>query len=209
MRGRRRTLGRSTGSSWAAAQGARRSSATKTGQPCLADTITPRFPDGLSVIDVAGQGTNADGTIEQERTKMLLVLVPPGDETALNRMNEIGAEYQRRFTQDAVLRVINPGLRRIQVDGMGHLRIGVGAPLVGAHAAVSHPQWGRPLWAPTPPRAIRNRVAHEGRAPTRGAPTGTVATNASRCVTSIRKQPPFTGGLPCESAFSSAHPSPT
>ena len=74
----------------------------------LADTITPRFPDGLSVIDVAGQGTSADGTIERERTKMLLVLVPPSDETALNRMNEIGAEYQRRFTQDAVLRVVAP-----------------------------------------------------------------------------------------------------
>jgi len=74
----------------------------------LTDTITPRFPDGLSVIDVAGQGANADGTIERERTKMLLVLVPPSDETALNRMNEIGAEYKQRFTQDAVLRVITP-----------------------------------------------------------------------------------------------------
>ena len=74
----------------------------------LADTITPRFPDGLSVIDVAGQGTNADGTLERERTKMLLVLVPPTDETALNRINEIGAEYKQRFTQDAVLRVVAP-----------------------------------------------------------------------------------------------------
>ena len=74
----------------------------------LADTITPRFPDGLSVIDVAGQGASADGTLDRERTKMLLVLVPPADETALNRMNEIGAEYKRRFTQDAVLRVITP-----------------------------------------------------------------------------------------------------
>lgn len=74
----------------------------------LADTITPRFPDGLSVIDVAGQGTTADGALEQERTKMLLVLVPPSDETALNRMNEIGAEYKQRFTQDAVLRVVYP-----------------------------------------------------------------------------------------------------
>ena len=74
----------------------------------LADTITPRFPDGLSVIDVAGQGTNADGSLDRERTKMLLVLVPPTDETALNRMNEIAAEYKRRFTQDTVLRVIAP-----------------------------------------------------------------------------------------------------
>ena len=72
----------------------------------LADTITPRFPDGLSVIDVAGQGTNADGTLERERTKMLLVLVPPTDNTALNRMNEIAAEYKQQFNQNSVLRVI-------------------------------------------------------------------------------------------------------
>ena len=74
----------------------------------LAGTITPRFPDGLSVIDVAGQGTTADGSLERERTKMLLVLVPPSDETALNRMNEIGAEYKQRFNQNSVLRVITP-----------------------------------------------------------------------------------------------------
>ena len=74
----------------------------------LADTITPRFPDGLSVIDVAGQGTSADGIIERERTKMLLVLVPPSDETALNRINEISAEYKQRFVQDSTLRVVAP-----------------------------------------------------------------------------------------------------
>ena len=72
----------------------------------LAETITPRFPDGLSVIDVAGQGTTADGTLERERTKMLLILAPPGDEAALDRMNEVSAEYKRRFNQNSVLRVI-------------------------------------------------------------------------------------------------------
>ena len=74
----------------------------------LAETITPRFPDGLSVIDVAGQGTTADGSLERERTKLLLVLVPPTDETALDRINEIGAEYKQRFNQNSVLRVITP-----------------------------------------------------------------------------------------------------
>ncbi len=72
----------------------------------LADTITPRFPDGLSVIDVAGQGTNADGTLERERTKMLLVLAPLDDDGALGRINEIGAEYKQRFNQNSTLRVI-------------------------------------------------------------------------------------------------------
>jgi hypothetical protein len=71
----------------------------------LAETITARFPDGLSVIDVSGQGRSDDGTIEQERTKMLLVLAPPGN-AALDRMNEISAEYKRRFGQNSVLRVV-------------------------------------------------------------------------------------------------------
>ena len=71
----------------------------------LADTITPRFPDGLSVMDVAGQGTTADGTIERERTKMLLVLAAAGEE-AMDRINEIGAEYKQRFNQNSVLRVV-------------------------------------------------------------------------------------------------------
>ena len=71
----------------------------------LADTITPRFPDGLSVIDVAGQGRSDDGNIERERTKMLLVLAPLGG-NALNLMDEISAEYKQRFNQNSVLRVV-------------------------------------------------------------------------------------------------------
>ena len=71
----------------------------------LAETITPRFPDGLSVIDVAGQGTTADGTPERERAKMLLVLAPPGDD-AMARIDEIGEEYKQRFNRNSVLRVV-------------------------------------------------------------------------------------------------------
>ena len=71
----------------------------------LADTITPRFPDGLSVIDVAGQGRTDDGSIERERTKMLLVLAPEGGD-ALDRINEISDAYKQRFSQDSTLRVV-------------------------------------------------------------------------------------------------------
>ena len=71
----------------------------------LADTITPRFPDGLSVIDVAGQGGSGDA-VDRERTKMLLVLAPVDDDAALDRINEVGAEYKQRFSQASVLRVI-------------------------------------------------------------------------------------------------------
>ena len=71
----------------------------------LADIVTPRFRDGLSVIDVSGQGRSDDGSIERERTKMLLVLAPP-DGNALNLMDEISAEYKQRFNQGSVLRVV-------------------------------------------------------------------------------------------------------
>ena len=71
----------------------------------LADTVTPRFPAGLSVIDVAGQWQTDEGIVERERTKMLWVLAPPGTE-ALDLMNEVSSEYKRQFSQDAVLRVI-------------------------------------------------------------------------------------------------------
>ncbi len=71
----------------------------------LTDTITPRFPDGLSVFDVAGQGRTDDGSIERERTKMLLVLAPQGGDS-LDKMNEISDEYKQRFRQSSTLRVI-------------------------------------------------------------------------------------------------------
>ena len=71
----------------------------------LDDTITPRFPDGLSVLDVAGQIRQEDGSIERERTKLLLVLAAT-DNDAADRMDEIAAEYKQRFNQPVVLRVV-------------------------------------------------------------------------------------------------------
>lgn len=71
----------------------------------LVDTITPRFPDGLSVLDVAGQLLHEDGSIEKERTKLLLILAP-SDTPALEPLSEISEEYKRRFNQDVVLRVV-------------------------------------------------------------------------------------------------------
>ena len=43
----------------------------------LAEEVTPRFPDGLTVLDAAGQWREGSGTIVRERTKLLLVLAPP------------------------------------------------------------------------------------------------------------------------------------
>ena len=72
----------------------------------LADTVTPRFPDGLSVFDAAGQWRDSEGVIVRERSKMVVILAEP-DSDALTRLDEIADEYKRRFSQESVLRVVD------------------------------------------------------------------------------------------------------
>ena len=71
----------------------------------LAEEVTPRFPDGLTVLDAAGQWRDGSGTIVRERTKLLLVLAPPGAD-AMQRTDEIAEAYKRAFGQSSVLRVV-------------------------------------------------------------------------------------------------------
>lgn len=70
----------------------------------LADEVTPRFPDGLSVGDVAGQYRNASGRITHERSKLLIVVVfdPPAH---AGKIQAIVDAYRKRFGQESVLRV--------------------------------------------------------------------------------------------------------
>jgi hypothetical protein len=71
----------------------------------LAEEITPRFPAGLTVMDADGQWRNPTGTIERERTKMLIVLTAPGEE-GMRYTAEIAEAYKRTFGQSAVLRAV-------------------------------------------------------------------------------------------------------
>jgi hypothetical protein len=71
----------------------------------LADTVTPRFPDGLTVISGNGQWRDSSGEILREGSKLLIIYAPPGDE-GRRAIDEISEEYERRFDQESVLRVI-------------------------------------------------------------------------------------------------------
>ncbi len=71
----------------------------------LAEVVTPRFPDGLTVLDAAGQWRDTTGAIQRERSKVLWILAPPGDE-ARRLIDEISEEYERRFDQESVLRIL-------------------------------------------------------------------------------------------------------
>jgi hypothetical protein len=72
----------------------------------LTDEVTPRFPDGLTVIDAAGQFRSASGTIVQERSRMIILLYRKRDrESASRKINEIRAAYCKLFDQESVMRV--------------------------------------------------------------------------------------------------------
>ena len=73
----------------------------------LEDTVTPRFPDGLTVLDGRGQWRDSTGTIQRERSKLLIILAPPGEE-GLRLIEEVSEEYKRSFSQESILRVVSP-----------------------------------------------------------------------------------------------------
>ena len=73
----------------------------------LANEVTPCFPDGLTVLDAAGQWREGSGRIVRESTKLLLVLAPPGGD-AMQRTDEIASAYKQAFGQSSVLRVVTP-----------------------------------------------------------------------------------------------------
>lgn len=73
----------------------------------LAEEVTLRFPDGLTVLDAYGQWRNADGKIGKEATK-LLVLVHPDEPAAARKIGELIEVYKKRFTQESVLWVKQP-----------------------------------------------------------------------------------------------------
>ena len=68
----------------------------------LARVVTPRFPDGLSVVDAAGQYKTADGVIAHEPSKIVIIIAPDGAETQ-DRIAVIEAAYKKQFRQQKVV----------------------------------------------------------------------------------------------------------
>ena len=73
----------------------------------LSDTVTPRFPDGLTVLDGKGQWRGSDGMIQKESSKVLIILVPREDDGAGDLIAEVSEEYKRRFDQESVLETVS------------------------------------------------------------------------------------------------------
>jgi Protein of unknown function (DUF3574) len=74
----------------------------------LAAEVTPRFPDGLTVID--GRGQYRDGTtgrIVREPSK-ILVLIIRDEQAEREKLSAIAEAYKTRFRQQSVGTVIRP-----------------------------------------------------------------------------------------------------
>jgi hypothetical protein len=67
------------------------------------ETLSPRFKEGLTIIDAQGQWMLADGGIVKEPSKMVVLFYKPTDDKE-PLIRECIATYKERFAQEAVLR---------------------------------------------------------------------------------------------------------
>jgi hypothetical protein len=75
-------------------------------QAFIDEFVTPRFPDGLTVLDADGQWKGKDGSIAREESKVIVLLYPRKLRKAMNtKIEEIRSEYKKRFAQEAVMRI--------------------------------------------------------------------------------------------------------
>ena len=74
----------------------------------LDEEVTPRFPDGLTVMSASGRWRDTErGNVVQEPSKVLVVVL--GDEARDKpRIAEIAAAYKQRFQQQGVLTMLRP-----------------------------------------------------------------------------------------------------
>jgi Protein of unknown function (DUF3574) len=69
----------------------------------MVEEVTPRFPDGLSVIDVAGQYREPSGRMVREKTKLIVVVIFDAP-AHLPKVQAVIDAYNRRHSQNSVFR---------------------------------------------------------------------------------------------------------
>lgn len=70
--------------------------------------VTPRFPDGLTVVSAVGQWRDrSTGRIVREPSKVLMIVLP-GNADDQARLDAIVAAYKHRFQQQSVGVIVQP-----------------------------------------------------------------------------------------------------
>jgi uncharacterized protein DUF3574 len=73
----------------------------------VAREVTPRFPDGFTVVDAAGQWRDARrGSILHEGSKLIEIVLPGGGDDRI-KIEAIAEAYKRRFEQKSVGLIIS------------------------------------------------------------------------------------------------------
>lgn len=71
-------------------------------QDFLAESVTPRFPKGLTWLAAQGQWRGSNGDIVREHARTI-VLLHDAAEATQHQIDRIAAEYKQAFAQEAVL----------------------------------------------------------------------------------------------------------
>lgn len=72
----------------------------------LETEVTPRFPDGFTVLEGYGQFKDSGGKIVREASRILVIFYPKKQRAAVDRkVEELRDEYKKQFNQESVLRV--------------------------------------------------------------------------------------------------------
>ena len=71
-------------------------------QAFLNENVTPRFPNGLTVLEADGQYRQSDGTIVRERSKVLVIFHDQKPATR-EALETLVVRYKETFAQESVL----------------------------------------------------------------------------------------------------------
>jgi Protein of unknown function (DUF3574) len=70
--------------------------------------ISPRFPDGLTVLDASGLWRDrSTAKLVREPSKIVQIMLP-GHPEDISRLNEIAETYKARFKQQSVAMIVRP-----------------------------------------------------------------------------------------------------
>jgi len=69
------------------------------------EELTPRFPQGLTVLDGGGQWKGPDNKLIREASKVVVLVLPRWGGDVNRKLGEVRKAYIERFHQDSVLLV--------------------------------------------------------------------------------------------------------
>lgn len=67
--------------------------------------VTPRFPDGLTLLTGFGQFKDSQGVLIREKSHVLILLYSPRMQDANKKIQDVRDAYKRAYNQESVLRV--------------------------------------------------------------------------------------------------------